>query len=282
MDSLWLDLRVAMRRLLSAPGYTIPSLLTLALGIGAASAIYAVVDAVLLRPLPFPDAQRLVLGSGRFSQSDRAAVSPPDFVDFRAGLRSFDRLAGMTAFTPEFALSGPGEPENLPASHVSADFFETLGVAPVLGRILSAADEDVEQAQVVVLSHGLWQRRFGGDPAVVERTLVLDRRPITIVGVMPAGFAYPADAQAWLPMPMRSPEWMERRFHFLHLVGKLAPAVALTSAQAEADFASKALERRYPDSNATWSLRLTPLTRRWSATSARPCWPSWARSRCCS
>src|SRR5262245_63956023 len=156
------DLRVALRLLARNPSFTAAACLTLAIGIGGTTAMFTVVDAVLLRPLPFPEPEQLVWGWGKFPQGDRASISPPDFVDYRSEARKL-RVAAMSSFTSQTAIGGGSEPEDVGSTLASAGFFEVLGVRPALGRDFAPADEQEVQPRVAVVSHSLWQRRFGGD-----------------------------------------------------------------------------------------------------------------------
>jgi putative ABC transport system permease protein len=252
------DLRFAFRLLAKNPTFALAATLTLALAIGGTTAIFSIVDAVLLRPLPFPDPDRLVWGWGRFPQSDQASISPPDFVDYRARARTV-RLAAMTSFGGQWSLSGAGEPERVTGRMVSAGLFDVLGVAPALGRGFAADEEQTEHPRVALISHGLWHRRFGGDPAVVGRRLDLDGRDVTVVGVMPAGVTFPQDTDVWMPIALRNAEAQVRRFHFFRIVGRLDGDSSPARAQAELDTIAAALAAEYPDSNQGWSVRLEPL-----------------------
>ena len=177
------DVGFALRLLVKNKAFTLAATLTLAIGIGGTTVMFTIVDAVVIRPLPFPGPDRLVWGWGRFPQSDSASISPPDFMDYRAQAKSLG-VAAMTSFSRPTEVSGNGEPEVLAVRSVSAGFFETLGAAPVLGRSFVRADEQEERPLVAAISHGHWQRRFGSDPAVVGRTLVLDGNPVTVVAVI--------------------------------------------------------------------------------------------------
>jgi putative ABC transport system permease protein len=252
------DLRVALRLLAKNPTFTAAACLTLAIGIGGTTAMFTVVDAVLLRPLPFPEPQRLVWGWGRFPQGDRASISPPDFLDYRRETRSL-RVAAMTSFTNQTALAGEGEPETVRSSGASAGLFETLGVRPALGRGFVPDDEQENPPRVAVISHGLWQRRFGGDPAAVGRSLSLGGREVTLVGVMPAGFAFPSGADVWMPLALRGEEAGVRRFHYLRMIGRLEGAATFAGAQAELDTIAAGLAAQYPESNQGWGVRLVLL-----------------------
>jgi putative ABC transport system permease protein len=252
------DLRVALRLLAKNRTFTAAACLTLAIGIGGTTAMFTVVDAVLLRPLPFPEPERLVWGWGKFPLGDSASISPPDFQDYRRDARKL-RVAAMTSFVTQGALAGEGEPENVGSALASAGFFEVLGVRPALGRGFVAGDEQEKQPRVAVISHALWQRRFGGDAGVLGRTLVLDGRDVTLVGVMPAGFRFPAGAEVWTPLALAGEEAQVRRFHFLRIVGRLDGTATLAGAQAELDTIAARLAAEHPDSNRGWTVRLQLL-----------------------
>ena len=253
-----LDLRVALRLLAKNPTFTVVVCLTLAIGIGGTTTMFTVVDAALLRPLPFPEPERLVWGWGKFPQGDRASISPPDFMDYRGEARKL-RVAAMTSFTRDTALSGEAEPESVGSTLASAGFFEVLGIRPALGRGFVPADEQEEQPLVAVISHALWQRRVGGDSGALGRPIVLDGRPFTLVGVMPAGFRFPTGTEVWTSLPLVGPEAQIRRFHYLRLVGRLDGGATLAGAQAELDTIAARLAAEHPDSNQGWSVRLLLL-----------------------
>ncbi len=249
LDELRQDTAFALRQLRAAPGFAAVALLTLALGIGATTAIFSLVRGVLLVPLPYPDADRIVV----------ARVSLPDYHDLARGTDAFTRLS-VWASNLE-TLTGSGEPEQVRAGVVSAEFFETLGVAPMLGRTFTGADG---ASALVVLSHGFWQRRFGGDRAIVGRTIELARQPVLVIGVMPAAFEYPGrDFELWLPLARamaRTPEQRENRsLRIFRAVGRLAPGVALPRAQAQADAVASRLAKEFPSTNEGIELRLAPL-----------------------
>jgi putative ABC transport system permease protein len=257
-DSMIKDVAFALRLLAKNKAFTLAATLTLAIGIGGTTVMFTILDAVLIRPLPFAEPDRLVWGFGRFPQGDSASISPPDFMDYRAQAKSL-RVAAMTSFGLPTEVTGSGEPEVMNVRPVSAGLFETLGATPVLGRTFVGADEQEERPLVAAISHGLWQRRFGSDPAVVGRTLVLDGHPATIVGVMQAGFDFPGGVEVWTPLPLRSGEMHVRRFHFLRLLGRLSHGATPASAQAELDAIAAVLAREHPASNQGWSVRLVSL-----------------------
>jgi len=257
MQTLIQDLRYGARILLKQPVFTLIAVLTLALGIGANTAIFSLVNAVLLRPLPFAEPERLVWTWGEFSGGNRASTSPPDFLDYRAQSRSFEELSAM--MFNSFNLTGAGEPERVIGSSVTANFFQALGVRLVQGRAFLPEEERSGAAQVAIIGQGLWQRRFGGDPQIVGKTITLNGRSHTLVGIAPDATRVLQEAEIWTPLPFDDPGMKIRRFHFLRAVGRLKPSVTLQQAQADIDAVSAGLEKLYPESNKDWRLRLVPM-----------------------
>jgi putative ABC transport system permease protein len=260
MHTLLQDLRYGIRMLAKSPGFTVVAVLTLALGIGANTAIFSVVNSVLLRPLPFKNSERLVWAWGKFNLSGQAAVSPPDFLEYRKQSRSFSHFGAYFVLdtSPSNLTTGEGT-EQVRSTMVTADFLETLGVEPMLGRTIQEADEQATDPQVIVLSYGLWQGRFGGDPGVVGRTFQLGGSSVKVIGVMPAGFAYPPHAELWFPAPLLNTGMQVRQAHFLRPLGLLKPGVALAQAQSELDAIAGRLAQQFPDTNKRWSLSLEPM-----------------------
>ena len=250
LERFWQDLRYSARMLRKNPGFALAAILSLALGIGANTAIFSVFYGVLLRALPYPEPDRLVWmwpANLRTGQLYGGAISPPDFLDYRARSTAFEHLA---AFLPiDSTVAGSGKAERVSSAAVSAGFFETLGAKPVLGRTILPDDEQVQQPQVVVLSYGLWQARFGGNVQAIGRTLNVDGQSMTIVGVMPAGFEFPQAVQLWNPLPFKMDEMQVRRFHFIRAIGRLKPDVTLGQAGTQMTSVSLTLEKMYPDSN---------------------------------
>ena len=257
MQTLLQDIRYGARMLFKQPGVTLIAVLTLALGIGANTAIFSLVNAVLLRPLPFAEPERLVWTWGEFSGGNRASTSPPDFLDYRAQNRSFEELAAT--FFNSFNLTGSGEPERIIGSMVTANFFRALGVKLVQGRAFLPEEERSGAAQVAIIGQGLWQRRFGGDPQIIGKTITIDGRSRTVVGVAPDTTRALQEAEIWTPLTFDDPEMKIRRFHFLRAVGRLKPGMTLQQAQADIDAVSAGLEKLYPESNKDWRLRLVPM-----------------------
>ena len=261
MDTLFRDIRYGLRSLLKRPGFTVVALIALALGIGANTAIFSLVNAVLLRPLPFAEPDRLVWMWGNIrSGGNRASVSPLDFLDYRKQNTTFEEFAAAFSVPLALNLTGSGEPERLTAAGVTGNYFQALGVKPALGRTFRLENESPGRDQVAVLSYGLWQKRFGGDPAIVNKTVTLDGKACEILGVMPKDFNFPQAAELWFPLNFDiSPGMKQRKAHFLRPIGKLKAGVTLAQAQADTDAVARRLEEQYPDTNRGWNLRLVSL-----------------------
>lgn len=264
MENLLQDLRYGVRMLLKRPLFTAITVFTLALGIGANSAIFSVVNAVLLRPFPFLEPDRLVYIEGLDLRTNTkgGALSPPDFLDFREQSRSFERLA---AYQPaSVTLTGDGsESERITGARVTANFLETLGVTPIAGgRSYLPEEEQGVTPSVVILSNGLWQRRFGSDPNIVGKNLSLNGQSLTVIGITPPEFQYPKDAEIWIPLPFKAGAMTARRTHNLIGIGRLKPGVTLNQAQTEMNSISRQLEQQYPDTNTNTGAALTLLPER--------------------
>lgn len=258
---MWNEIRYALRGLARNPNFTLIALGILALGIGANTAIFSVVDGVLLRPLPYPHSSRLVWGRGSFQLGNTAGVSAPDFLEYRAQTRSFEHLAAFSIEDGLENLAGGDQPVQVSDAVVSQGFFETLGVQPLLGRTFDRADEQVAQPQVVVLSEGLWRRRFSAQTGLLGKTVSLGGREMTVAGVMPASFDFPAQTDLWLPIPLLNPGAQSRTGHWLRVVGLLRPGVSLRAAQAGIDTIAGRMAAEYPATNKSWTLLLEPLQR---------------------
>jgi len=258
-DHLLQDVRFGLRMVRKNPGFTAVAVLTLALGIGANTALFSVVNAVLLRPLPFENSSRLVWSWGNCSLCDQAAVSPADFIDYRAENHSFEYYGAMAAQDSLFNLAGNDKPVQIKALMVTADFFDGLGMQPGLGRLFDLSDEKTTEPQVVILSHHLWQERFGSDPNVVGTSITLDDKTRTVVGVLASDASVFSHADLWFPAPFQNQGMQSRRSHFLRPVGLLKRGVTISQAQAELNTIAAGLGREYPNTNAGWSLRLEPL-----------------------
>jgi predicted permease len=266
MGTLMQDMRYGIRMLAKNPGFAFIAVLTLALGIGANTAIFSVVNAELLRPLPFRDSGRLVSVATANSRmhSSNGSTSYPDFMDWRSQNQVFEKMAAYTGAT--FTLTGQVNPAHLEGASVSSDTFDLLGVSPELGRTFQPG-EDEPNHHVVVLSDRLWKQQFGGDPGIVGRPITLDNSGYTVVGVMPANFRYPLQrepAAIWSTLsPLNettdnSPPMVQHRgAHFLTCIARLKPGVTLAQAQAAMDVIASSLSKQYPDTNKYMSVHLS-------------------------
>jgi predicted permease len=256
------DLRFAARVLRRQPGFTAVVLVTLMLGIGANTAIFTVVDAALLRPLPYHAPERLVhlWETRRGDPADRTEASYPDFLDWRSQAKTFAAIEGYDE-TNLTVAADVGEPLMLDGVRVTPGFFTMLGVRPILGRAFVPGDATADGAPVVVLSHAYWQQRLGGDPHVVGRSLTLDRRRYSIVGVLPASFHFAPvdDAEFWLPLETTSPRITQRYNHWLNVVARLAPGVTPAAAQADLSVVMRRLAAQYHETNAGRGAAVIPL-----------------------
>jgi putative ABC transport system permease protein len=226
------DLFYGLRVLRKNPGFTAITALTLGLGIGANTAMFSVVDSLLLRPLPYKDSDRLVIVWEKPPKGQRNSASAANLLDWREQNRVFANLVGMTFGS--FNLSGKDQPERVDGMRVSWGYFDMLGVRPVLGRGFAGADDRPGAPRVAVLSHGLWQRRFGGDPRIVGRSLTVDGEPCTVVGVMPLGFRFFFGPEMWMPLALDRAK-VTRDFHYMVPIARLKPGVSLAQARAAMD-----------------------------------------------
>jgi putative ABC transport system permease protein len=252
MQTLWQDLRYGARMLLKQLGFTLIAVLTLALGIGANTAIFSVVDAVLLRPLPYPQAERLVvLWSTLAAQGINDSVSSlPDYREWRDRNQVFEELAGFYYGNVSLADAGR-EPELAQEAYITSNLFATLQVAPLLGRSFTNEEAQFGRHRVALLSYGLWQRRYGGDSAIVGRAINLGGENFTVVGVMPQGMPFLDDlppVELWTPLAFAPGDNMDtRNNHFVTLVGRLKPGVTRAQAQTDVSAIARRLEEQYPE-----------------------------------
>lgn len=255
METLIKDIRYGIRSLVKRPGLTAIIVITLALGIGATTAIFSVVNAVLLRPLPFPQSERLVaVVNLNLKEGEKFSyITWPDFADWRAQNQSFEKLAGFN--TRDLTLTGAGEAARLHGAMATSDLFPMLGVSPQLGRTFTP-DEDKPGAHTVILSHSLWQRRFGADPNVAGRAVTINGQSYVVIGVMPQNFGFPFEADPvdlWINAAIdgegQAPLTAQRGNHYLEVIGRLKPGVGLGQAQAEMGRIAASLAQAYPDTN---------------------------------
>lgn len=254
------DLRYALRQLIHSRGFTIVAILTLALGIGACTAIFSVVNAVLLRPLDYPDPARLVIiRETQLPEFPEFSVAPPNFVDWEKQTKSFEYLAAYA--NAKMNLTGEGEPQQIAGLRATAGYFEVFGVKPVVGRMFLPEEDAPGKNHVVVLSYPFWQRLFAGAADVVGRTIELNGEPYTIAGVAPSGFGLANKIDLWMPMAFQPKEIANenRGAHYVNTVGRLKREVTVAQAEAELKVLAAQLAQQYPDSNKGWSILMMPL-----------------------
>ena len=271
MTTLLQDLRFGARMLWKRPGFTAVAVLTLALGIGANTAIFSLVNAVLLKPLPFPEADRLVMlwedaSAIGFPQNTPA---PANYVDWKTQTNSFEGMAAT--MWASFNLAGYGEPQKLNGTAVTADLFGVLGVRPALGRGFTPEEERPGSNNVVILSHGLWRETFGGEPAIVGRDIILSSEKYTVVGVMPRDFQFlDPYARLWVPLAHAPEDWANRGGHYLTVVGRLKRGVTVSQADADLKAVTARIARDHPDDAADLNAYVMPLREQVSGQVRRP------------
>jgi predicted permease len=260
IENFTIDVRYGLRSLRRSPGFTVIVVLTLALGIGANSAIFSVIDAVLLRSLPFPNASQLADLCARSTLFDfeHLGVSLPDIADIRASSTSFSDLSPYQWSSKE--LTGDGKPERIEGADISEDLFPELGVKPVLGRTFVSSDMQ-PGSRAVILSHALWRERFGGDPSAIGKTLRLDGETYTVIGVMPdfSSTDFVTDCKAWTAFIPTQEQLTSRQNHYFNVLARLKPHTDITQAQKELDTIASRLATAYPDADKGWSFRVAPL-----------------------
>jgi predicted permease len=257
METLLKDIRYGVRGLLKRPGFTLVAVITLALGIGANTAIFSAIHSVLLRALPFRDQDRLVVMWERDQTANQPLVelSIPEFNDWRSQNHSFESLTAMptSVYGYGYVLAGRGEPVQIESSRVSADFFSTLGVSPLLGRAFTADDDRPGAAKVAILSHRLWRQQFNADPNLIGQTISLNDTGFSVVGIMPESFEFPKDADIWSPLSasIGGGALQNRQAVFLQAVGRLKPGVAVAQAEAELNSIIGRLALEHPETSAS-------------------------------
>ena len=269
VDAARQDLRYAIRALRKNPGFTAAAVLTLGIGVGATTTMFAVVQAVLLRPLPYAEPERLVriFETNPIKHWTKNVAAPANYADWKAQNTVFENVAAYEAFSKEGSgasdvyLTGSGEPQGLKAMVVSGNLIRMLGVPPLMGRTFTDEETFEGQARVVVLSYGLWQSLFGGDRAVIGRTMMLNGRTYDVVGVMPPAFAFPGrDVQLWMPLAYAPSLFTTaRRPHWLRVVARLRTGVSLDRARQDMTAIAGRLERQYPDTNTQMGVLLEPF-----------------------
>jgi putative ABC transport system permease protein len=278
------DLRFALRQLIKSPGFTLIAIIALALGIGANTAMFSVVNAILVRPLPFPESDRLTMIWQTNPEVAKmgfplAPTSVPDFRDWRTEAKSFGAVSAFEGWSAN--LTGLKEAERIDGARVSANLFSLLQVQPFLGRTFAAGEDQLGKDHVVILSDQLWQTRFGGDRSIVGRKINLSQEPFTVIGVMPPRFNFPSETgapaymsfgprcEAWVPFAPSEGRAKNRGAHNLAVVARLKPGVSLTTAQAEMKTLAGRFAQQYPDSNKDWGIELVSLQKQAAAGSER-------------
>src|SRR5262245_39649763 len=259
MASLFSDLQYGLRLLTRSPAFSIVAVAALAIGIAANTAIFRVINTLLLQPLPDRDADRLAIVWEHNTVRDRKSnvVGPANFIHWREMNSSFEDLAALT-FTYSVTLTGGGDPEEVQVQSISAELFQIVGVSPAIGRGFTA-DENQPNARVVVISDRLWRRRFNADPAILQRPIVSQGTPYTVVGVMPPGFSFlDKSVDVWLPIGFTAQARIPRG-RSLMVVGRLKPGVNFERAQLDMTNVSASLTQMFPDFNTGWTSRVVPL-----------------------
>ncbi|MDP8981823.1 MAG: ABC transporter permease, partial [Acidobacteriota bacterium] len=248
--NLFQDLRFAFRTLRKSPGFALSAIVALGLGIGANSAMFSIIDGVLLRPLPFPNSQNLVnVWETNFARKIPKMIAPPgNYYDWRAMNHVFSAIGAYRGNTFNLA-SKDNEPERFIGAICDPGFFATLQVRPLLGRTLTEEEDQEGRDGVVILGYGLWRQHFGGDPKIIGQNLLLDGRPRTVIGVMPEGFQYPAAATMWAPLVLDKESRTRRDFHQLRVIARLKDGVSSERARSEFQTIGAQLAQQYPDLN---------------------------------
>ncbi len=260
METLWQDLRHAFRALRKTPGFTAVAVLTLGLGIGANTAIFSVVENVLLRPLPYRDPSALVqVWNTYLPQFPQVPNSPGDFQDFRRQAASFSEMAAFVDIPQGFNLTGEGEPQRLEARYATSGFFPMLGIQALAGRVFRPEEDKPGATPVLMLSHRLWQTRFGSDSSVIGRALMLDGKGYRLVGVLPSAFRMAPTTDIWMPAGQYADDLASHLHHEFNILARLKPGVSLSQAQAELTTLNRQEEQAFPDTHKNWGLLVAPL-----------------------
>ncbi len=256
------DLRYAARTLLKNAGFTLVAMLTLALGISANTVIFSVVNTVLLRSLPYPEPDRLVQIWETYAPTfPTVGVSGANFLEWQTETQSFAQIAGYRYASRGMNLTGEGEPEQLAVTHATSNLFPLLGVKAIAGRTFVEAEDKLGTAAVALISHRLWQRRFGGDPHMLRRTITLDGKSFEVIGVLPTGFNLPSWADVWLPIGLMDAELTNRINHPFSVIAKLKDEVTVAQAQTELRVRAQQLEQQYPATSRNFGVTVLPLQR---------------------
>jgi putative ABC transport system permease protein len=264
LGDLWQDIRFGLRMLRKNPGFTAVAVLTLALGIGANTAVFSVVETILLRPLPYSNPSRLVEVSSSYHSSSvanypKTGLTPGDFFDWRRHTTMFSDIAAYTAPSDQFNMTGFTEPQVVRATYASSNLFPTLGIRPVAGRNFQTEEDQVGGARSVLLSHSLWVERFGGDARAIGRSILLDGVAYNIVGVLPAGFPLARPVDIWVALGQFPEDFTTRITHDFKTIARLKPGAIVAQAQLEMEELNRQSEKDFPDTHKNWTLAVEPL-----------------------
>ena len=282
MTSLVQDLRYALRMLLKNPGFAVVAVIALAFGIGANTAIFSVVNTVLLRSLPYDDPDRLmIVRENKLPQFPEFSVSPGNFLDWQKQNNSFEKLVAINGAAYNL-VAGDAEPERLRGARVSAGLFEMLGAKPVQGRTFMDEEDQPGRENVVILSGGLWKRRFGSDPNIIGQSITLSAASYTVIGIMPATFQFPdRDTELWTPIAFTARQAQQHGSHYLSVIGRLKRDVTVQQADVEMKSIAGRLAEQYPGSNAGWSTNVFPMQEYEVRDVDRGLSSCWEQSRLC-
>src|SRR5216684_7183149 len=260
LENVLQDIRYGIRALAKSPGFTVIAVITLALGIGANTAIFSVVENLLLRPLPYPQPGRLVeIANTYLPQIPKAGLSPGDYADWKRQNSSFSEMGAYAKVLQGFNLSGEGEPQRVQAAYADSGLFPMLGIRPVAGRSFIPEEDRAGNAPVVVLGHRLWQSRFGGDSRVVGRSISLDNQRYTVVGVLPAGFQLLRWPDLWMPVGQFNDDLTEHIHHAFVAIARLKPGVTLAQAGDEIGRLNQQEAIAYPDAHKNFGVLVEHL-----------------------
>ncbi|HEV8485042.1 MAG TPA: ABC transporter permease, partial [Blastocatellia bacterium] len=259
MNTLFQDLRYGVRMLLKNPGFTVVAVIALALGIGANAAIFSVVNAVLLRPLPYDDPARLmVLRENKLPQFPEFSVSPGNFLDWQKQNTTFEKLVAVGGNAYNLVIES--EPERLPGARVSAGLFEMLGAKPAQGRTFLDEEDQAGHENVVILSDSLWKRRFSSDPGVIGQAITLNATSYTVIGIMPSTFQFPdRETALWTPMAFNADQAQQHGAHYISVVGRLKAGATPEQANTEMNTIAAQLAEQFPDTNTGWRVNVFPM-----------------------
>jgi putative ABC transport system permease protein len=272
MDAFLNDIRYAFRNLIKRPGFTLIAVLTLGIGIGANTAIFSSIYALLLKPLPFPELDRVVAIWDKNPSRDvrHNEVTMANYLDWRSQTQSFEQLALYRWFNAN--ITGAEQPERVQGFAVTANFIDVTGVKPLMGRNFTAEENEPGRDEVVIISYSLWQRRFGADPNILDKTIAINNFPLKVIGVMPPHFNFPKAGEVYAPLELTPQVTGNRLTHQYYVIGRLKPGASIESAQAEIDNISARLEKQYPETNTGWGATVYSLVHDMVRAYDKPIW----------